>query len=113
MALYRNRANAAERLVPLLPASVDQDWIILGLARSGVPIAAWIAEASGARLGVLILRKVGAPGDPELALAVVTGPGPERMVVNEDVQAFHRLSPDDVATPSAPVVAEVARRQKL
>lgn len=113
MALYRNRADAAERLIPLLPANVNQDWIILGLARGGVPIAAQIARALGAQLGVLILRKVGAPGDPELALAVVTGPGPERMVVNEDVQAFHRLSPDDVAALSAPAVAEVARRQKL
>lgn len=113
MALYRNRVDAAERLIPLLPTSVDPNWIILGLARGGVPIAARIAEALGAQLGVLILRKVGAPGDPELALAVVTGPGPERMVVNKHVQAFYRLSPDDVATLSAPAVAEVARRQKL
>lgn len=113
MALYRNRADAAEGLIRLLPATVDRHWIILGLARGGVPIAARIAEALGARLGVLILRKVGAPGDPELALAAVTGPGPERMVVNEDVRIFHRLSPDDVATLSAPAVAEVARRRKL
>ncbi len=113
MAIYRDRADAAERLIPLLPATVDRNWIILGLARGGIPIAARIAKALGARLDVLILRKVGAPGNPELALAAVTGPGPERIVVNDAVRTFHRLSLDDVARLSAPAVAEVARRRKL
>lgn len=61
MALYRDNADAWS-LIPLLSSSIDQDWMILGLARGGVPIAARIAEALGARIGALILLKVGAPG---------------------------------------------------
>ena len=113
MAFFRDRADAAEQLIPLLPATVNRDWIILGLARGGIPIAARIADALGARLDVLILRKVGAPGNPELALAAVTGPGPDRMVVNEAVRSYHHLTPEDVEILAAPAVAEVARRRKL
>lgn len=92
---------------------MDRHWIILGLARGGIPIAAQIADALGPQLDVLVLRKVGAPGNPELALAAVTGPGPDRMVMNEAVRTFHRLTLEDVARLSAPAVAEVARCQKL
>lgn len=112
MAHFRDRADAAKVLVSLLPAIVDRDWVIAGLARGGIPIAARIAEALGAPMEILIVRKVGVPGNAELALAAVTGPGPERMVVNETVRRFHRLSPDDVNRLSGPAVAEVSRRRK-
>lgn len=111
MAHFRDRNEAAKVLISLLPASVDRDWIILGLARGGIPVAARIAEALGAPLEVLIVRKVGVPGNPELAVAAVTGPGPERMVVNETVRRFHRLTPDEVNVLSGPAVAEVNRRR--
>lgn len=113
MALYRDRAEAADVLISLLPATIDRDWVIMGLARGGIPIAARIADALGATLDVLIVGKVGLPGDPELALAAVTGPGPERMVVNETVRILHRLSPDQVTTLAAAAVAEVRRRRNL
>ncbi|MEN9410154.1 MAG: hypothetical protein RL216_2128 [Pseudomonadota bacterium] len=111
MAHFHDRTDAAEVLISLLPATVDRDWVILGLARGGIPIAARIAQAVGAALEVLIVRKVGVPGNPELALAAVTGPGPERMVVNETVRRLHHLTPDEVNLLSGPAVAEVNRRR--
>jgi putative phosphoribosyl transferase len=111
MAHFRDRTHAAEVLIALLPATVDRDWIILGLARGGIPIAARIAEAVGAALEVLIVRKVGVPGNPELALAAVTAAGPERMVVNETVRRLHHLTPDEVNVLCGPAVAEVNRRR--
>ncbi|MEY4698206.1 MAG: hypothetical protein RIT14_2634, partial [Pseudomonadota bacterium] len=111
MALFRDRADAASKLVALLPATVDRDWVILGLARGGVPLAAAIARALHAPLDVLILRKVGVPGDPELALAAVTGPGPDDMVVNETVRRLHAIPTDRLPILAAPAVAEVRRRR--
>lgn len=113
MALFRDRADAASKLVALLPATVDRDWVILGLARGGVPLAAAIARALHAPLDVLILRKVGVPGDPELALAAVTGPGPDDMVVNETVRRLHAIPTDRLPILAAPAVAEVRRRRRL
>src|SRR5699024_5594507 len=50
--------------------------LVLGLARGGVPVAAEVARVLGAPLRVCVARKVGAPGQPELALGAVTAHGP-------------------------------------
>ncbi|MCC7319362.1 MAG: hypothetical protein IT542_00130 [Rubellimicrobium sp.] len=85
MALFADREDAARALIRALPSGIGPDWIILALPRGGVPIAARIAAALGAASGLMIVRKVGAPGNPELALAAVSGPGPDGMVTNADL----------------------------
>lgn len=113
MALFRDRDEAAEVLIRHLPAKIGKDWLILALPRGGVPIAAALARHLGATLDLLIVRKVGVPGDPELALAAVTGPGPQEMTVNEDLRAILGLSRDEVEDLARPEVEEIARRRKL
>ncbi|MFF0266327.1 phosphoribosyltransferase [Kribbella sp. NPDC004536] len=84
---YPDRAAAgravAEELGPV-PGSV----LVLGLARGGVPVAAPVADALGAELDVLIVRKLGLPWQPELAMGAIAGVGEDLSVVrNEPVAA--------------------------
>jgi putative phosphoribosyl transferase len=82
---YLNRA-AAGRAVAAELGDVDGPVLVLGLARGGVPVAAPIAEALDAELDVLIVRKLGLPGQPELAMGAVAGVGNEmHMVRNERI----------------------------
>lgn len=83
---YDDRAHAGRVLAEHLPAARPADPVVLGLARGGVPVAAEVARALGAPLRVCVARKIGAPGQPELALGAVTAEGPadfdERMVAS-------------------------------
>lgn len=110
MAFFHDRAAAAQALIGLLPPEICADWVVLGLPRGGVPIAAAIARHLGAVLDVVIVRKVGVPGNPEVALAAVTGPEPGDLVVNDDLAEALLLAPGDLRRISQPQIAELARR---
>jgi putative phosphoribosyl transferase len=71
---YPDRA-AAGRAVAVELGEVGGSVLVLGLARGGVPVAAPVAAALGADLDVLIVRKLGVPGQPELAMGAITGVG--------------------------------------
>jgi predicted phosphoribosyltransferase len=74
---YRNRADAGRRLVdPLRDSGFGRsDPVVLGVPRGGVVVAAPVAEAFGARFGVVIARKLRAPRNPELAIGAVGDSG--------------------------------------
>ena len=70
---FADRVEAGRRVAEALP-SLEGDVLVLGLARGGVPVAAEVADALGAPLDLLFVRKIGAPHHPELGLgAVVDG----------------------------------------
>ena len=71
---YLDRAAAGRALVEEL-GEVGGSVLVLGLARGGVPVAAPIADALDADLDVLIVRKLGLPGQPELAMGAIAGVG--------------------------------------
>lgn len=76
MTPFADRSAAGKRLAELLR---DRGWVqpvILGLARGGVPVAAEVAAALTAPLGVSVARKIGAPGHPEFGIGAVTAHGP-------------------------------------
>ncbi|MBE9373568.1 phosphoribosyltransferase [Saccharopolyspora sp. HNM0983] len=81
---YDDRAHAGRVLAGHLTAAALTDPVVLGLARGGVPVAAEVARALHAPLRVCVARKIGAPGQPELAVGAVTAEGPadfdERML---------------------------------
>src|SRR3954453_21612968 len=64
--------------------------VVLGLPRGGVPVAAKVAEAIDAPLDVIVVRKVGVPGQPELAMGAVGEDG--ILVVNDEVLEITRVS---------------------
>lgn len=81
---FADRREAGRRLGAALAEQLTvPDAVVLGLPRGGVPVAHEVAEALGATLDVLVVRKVGVPGRDELAMgAVASG---ETLVLNEDV----------------------------
>ena len=111
MPRFADRADAAERLIAMLPAEIGPDWLVLGLARGGVPIAAALARHIGAELGVIIVCKVGAPGSQELAIAAITGPEETQWATNEPLVHRLGLSHAEMRKRAAPAIAEVARRR--
>lgn len=71
MIRFADRAEAGERLASRLEHLRDRDCLVLGLPRGGVPVGFRVAERLGAPLDVLLVRKLGAPGRPELALGAI------------------------------------------
>ena len=81
---YRDRADAGARLAEHLAAYAGRaDVVVLGLPRGGVPVAAQVARALRAPLDVFCVRKLGVPGDEELAMGAIATGGV--VVVNERV----------------------------
>lgn len=73
---YVDRADAAEALVAALQDEVGpDDLLVLGLPRGGVPVAYAVARALRAPLDVIVVRKLGVPGQPELAMGAVASGG--------------------------------------
>lgn len=72
---FVDRKDAGQRLASLLRAYKDEQPIILGLPRGGVAVAYEVASALGAPLDVWLVRKVGAPSNPEFGLGAVAEGG--------------------------------------
>jgi predicted phosphoribosyltransferase len=82
--LYKDRRHAGEELAEALARwSGQEDVVVLGLPRGGVPVAAEIADLLKVDLDVLVVRKLGLPGHEELAMGAVAGGG--LVVRNDDV----------------------------
>ena len=85
MRVFRDRREAGRALASALADESDACPVVLGLARGGVPVAAEIAEALGAPLDVFVVRKLGVPWQPELAMGAIASGGV--LVRNEEVLA--------------------------
>lgn len=77
--LLRDRADAgarlAERLRPVITDTPADDIVAVGLARGGVIVAAEVARVLGVRLEAIVIRKLGAPDQPELAIGALAASG--------------------------------------
>ena len=81
-AMFRDREEASEALASILAGTLSGPATVLGVPRGGVVVAVPVARALGAPLDVVIPRKLGAPGNPELAIGAVA---PGVTVVHERV----------------------------
>lgn len=72
---FRDRRDAGRRLAAELLAYRDEDPVVIGLPRGGVPVAEEIAAALGAPLEVLAVRKLGAPHNPEYGIGAIAEGG--------------------------------------
>jgi putative phosphoribosyl transferase len=81
--IFRDRIAAGQELAACLEQYRGHDVLVLGIPRGGVPVAAEVARALGAELDVIVARKLGAPGQPELAIGAVTSNGGRYL--NEDL----------------------------
>ena len=113
-ALFRNRDEAGRALAArLLHMRMAPPVVVLALPRGGVPIGVAVARALGAPLDLLMVRKIGVPWQPELALAaVVDGARPE-IVIDEEVARHCNVDPHYVEDQSLVELPEIDRRRQL
>lgn len=110
MRQFADRAAAGRALADLLRQYQRQpDVLVLGLPRGGVPVAFEIAQSLHAPLDVMIVRKLGAPGQPELALGAVASGGVT--VINESLLAWFE-DPQAIERIEAAERIELERRER-
>jgi putative phosphoribosyl transferase len=112
MTMFADRTEAGQRLAPKLGYLRDEEPVVLGLPRGGVPVAAEVAHALGAPLDVIVVRKLGVPFQPELGMGAVGEDGIR--VINEEVVRIAGITPNGLARVERRERAEVeARAQRF
>ncbi|MET9954862.1 phosphoribosyltransferase family protein [Streptomyces sp. NPDC006339] len=110
---FTDRTDAGRQLAERLTDLRGRDVTVLGLPRGGVPVAAEVADALGAALDICLVRKLGVPFQPELAMGAI-GEGGVR-VLNDEVIARTGVSDRDLAEAERrerAVLEERARRYR-
>lgn len=105
---FRNRDDAGRQLAPRVLDLQLTDPVVLALPRGGVPVAAPVASALSVPLEVFVVRKVGAPGRPELGVGAVAEGLPEPVLSEAMTQLG--LTTADVRELAVAEEAELARR---
>jgi len=88
---FRNRADAGRRLAKALASYKKRQPVVLALPRGGVPIAAEVCAAVSAPLDLILVRKIGVPFQPELAMGAVVDGSAFVVVRNEDVIQYANI----------------------
>lgn len=91
---FKNRVQAGRKLAALLDHLREAPAVVLGLPRGGVPVGFEVARALGAPLEVLLVRKLGVPYQPELAMGAI-GEGGIR-ILDEDRARRLRIDPAQI-----------------
>jgi putative phosphoribosyl transferase len=107
---YVDRTDAGRTLGACLQRYQGHDVLVLGIPRGGVPVAAEVAKALDAELDVIVARKLGAPGQQELAIGAVTSNGGRYL--NEDLIEAAEVTDDYLQRVTADEVAEAHRREE-
>jgi len=109
---FANRAEAGRILAEKLVAYAGRPGVIvLGLPRGGVPVAYEVARALGAPLDIFLVRKLGAPGQEELAMgAIASG---DVVVINDEVVEALKISPQTIKAEVDHERRELARREAI
>jgi predicted phosphoribosyltransferase len=94
--MFRDRAEAGRDLAEQLKRRLgDEDVVVLGLPRGGVPVAFEVARELDVPLDVIVVRKLGVPYQPELGMGAIGEDGVR--VLNHEVLAMARVDEDEVA----------------
>jgi len=110
--MFADREDAGRQLAARLSHIKDEDPVVLGLPRGGVVVAAEIARALHAPLDVLVVRKIGAPFQPELALGAVIDGNPPQQVRNQDLIETLRIDEEYLQQEGERQLGEARRRQE-
>src|SRR5512133_2888290 len=108
---FKNRTEAGQALATRLTSFANRtDLLVLALPRGGVPVAAEVAKKLNAPLDVFVVRKLGLPGHPELAMGAIATGGVR--VFNGDVVNSLRIPDEVIDAVSAREFTELQRREK-
>jgi putative phosphoribosyl transferase len=111
---FVDRADAATVLAQrLLDLKLAPPLVVFALPRGGVPIGAAVARALHAPLDLVLVRKIGAPWQPELALAAVAEGEPPAIVVDEQVRRYAGVDVAWIAREAQRHLEEIARRRRV
>jgi predicted phosphoribosyltransferase len=109
--MFQNRRDAGRVLARIVAKADDlHDAIVLGLARGGVPVAYEVACQLNLPLDVFIVRKLGVPGEEELAMGAVASGG--TVVINPSIVHHLGISPEVVQAAIKREEIEMERRQR-
>jgi putative phosphoribosyl transferase len=110
--LFRDRTEAGQKLAGELARYRDQpDVLVLALPRGGVPVAYEVAKSLNAHLDVFVVRKLGVPGQKELAMGAIATGGVR--VINYDVVGALGIPGDVIGAVATEEQREVERREHL
>lgn len=109
--VYADRNAAGRALGGMLQHLRASQPLVLGLPRGGVPVAAAVHEMIGGDFDVLLVRKLGVPWQPELAMGAL-GEGGTR-ILNDDVVRGSAVTDGQISTVEATEHAELDRRQRM
>jgi putative phosphoribosyl transferase len=110
--IFRDRVDAGKKLAEYVMNRVQERYVlVLGLPRGGVPVAFEVAQALHAELDVFIVRKLGLPGQEELAIGAIASGGVR--VLNESLLVELQLSPKLIDQIAVREEQELKRREEL
>jgi putative phosphoribosyl transferase len=110
--IFTDRREAGRILAQALRVVIhEKDAIVLGLPRGGVPVAYEVARELRLPLDVFVVRKLGVPGQQELAMGAVASGG--LVVLNDEVIRAYGIGPETIEAVAARERAEMERREAL
>ena len=110
MTLFNDRRDAGRQLAAMLGLD-GNDSVVLGLSRGGVPVAFEVARMLGKPLDVFVVRKLGVPGQPEVAMGAIASGGGR--AINSDIVAQLDMTDEAIEEAIAEERDELARRQRM
>ena len=110
---FADRTEAGQQLAEALTGLDCAAPVVLALPRGGVPVALEVARALDAPLDLVMVRKIGLPGEPEVALAAVVDGARPDLEVNEDIARHAGLDRLDIVKLAEPELVEITRRRAL
>ncbi|RIA55732.1 phosphoribosyltransferase [Dichotomicrobium thermohalophilum] len=109
---FNDRREAGRKLAEALRHYRGKDAVVLALPRGGVPVAAEVAASLDAPLDLLLVRKVGVPWQPELAMGAVIDGAEPITVRNEDIIGLANVTEGDFDAAAQRELEEIERRRK-
>ena len=109
---FKDRLDAGCKLAAVLTKYKDRQPVVLALPRGGVPVAAEVAVALNAPLDLVLVRKIGVPFQPELAMGAVVDGGAPIVVRNEEVIRLAGIAEENFKAVCDRELAEIERRRQ-
>lgn len=112
MAFFKDRLDAGKKLANELSKYANRsDILILALPRGGVPVAFEVAKELNAKMDVFVVRKLGIPGNEELAMGAIASDN--IIMLNEDIVRSFQISKQVIDAVAARELKELERRERI
>ncbi len=112
MSLFLNRQDAGRRLAQALLGYKNRHPVVLALPRGGVTVAAEVASSLDAPIDLVLVRKIGLPSQPELAMGAIVDGGAPIVIRNADVIFAAGVGADEFDAVCDMELAEIERRRQ-